>query len=155
MSFKFVSVGTQEEVVAALKEFADGRRTGSDPFGRAIARAISDMLGQVRIFVPDSMRQSFWVQMDGTYGGGNAPEIRIAVQPIYHQPAAPIIIEPVADKALMDEIARAAQYNEGAAENHPEPTDENTDPRLLSKKSADPLASTGGVIGDDAHIMEF
>lgn len=153
MSFKFTSVGTQAEVVAALKEFVDGKRQNSDPIGRAIAEALYDMMGSVRIFVPDGMKQSFVLDMIGTYGGGNAPEVRLSLQPIYHQPAAPVVLTPADD--LMDEIDKAASYDEGNPANHPQPTDENTDPRLLAKKEADPLSATGGVIGDDAHIMEF
>jgi hypothetical protein len=155
VSFKFISVGTQQEVEASLTEFAEGRRIGSDPLGRSIAGALAVHLRHTYLFVPAGSEQSFVVQMEGVYGNGNAPEIRLTVQGFLHQPADPRQEEIAPDAALMQDVQKAMKYDEGNQANHPTPTDENTDARLLEKRKGDALAQTGGVIGDDANIMEF
>jgi hypothetical protein len=155
MSFKFISVGTQQEVEAALTEFAESRRPGGDQLGRNLAGALAMHFRNTHVFVPSSLEQTYVVQMEGLYGNGNAPEMRMTVQAFLHQPAAPKPVIPENNPELVSDIARAMEYDEGNPANHPDPTDDNTDARLLEKRKGDALAQTGGVIGDDAHIMEF
>jgi len=156
VSFKFNAMGVRDDVVAQLEELASEPRLGQDSAGREIADVLAAIIKTQRVFVPAGQQLSYVVQAEGIYGGGNALELRISVGSLPFTPARRVNPDE-ANPALAAEISKAMEYSEGSSANHPQPTEENTDPRLLEKRKQDALGQTGGIIGDDAgvHIMEF